>query len=525
MTSRRSLGTARKLRVTVIDLVAKGPKTRLFRRVMNANLASIMPQVVAVWCEELGHSVRYVCYLGKEDLTGPLLHETDVLILSSFTRSALLAYALASLYQRHGAVTVLGGPHARCYPEDAAKYFDYVLGFTHKQQIDELLRECAPQRPLGRYLSAKSQPRSLPGVRERWRFIEPTLRKAPILKAVPMIGSMGCPYTCEFCIDASVPFQSLALDQIREDLRFLRSKMRSPLVGWHDPNFGIRFDDTLSTIEDAVPPGSVRFVAETSLSLLTEENLKRLQKVGFIGMLPGIESWYAYGNKSKATRTKGIEKVRQIADHINLLLRHIPFVQTNFILGLDCDEGAEPFELTKRFLDLAPGAFPAFSLFTSYGRAASMNLDLQRAGRVRPFPFQFLDSNHAMNVQPLNYRWEEFYDRAVDLTVHALSARGIWRRLQANRGFATKALNLVRGGSSSRLAHQSKIRQMLKADRDVRRYFEGESDVLPEYYVDHIRRSLGPLWDALPQGALAHDQNAYLNAQATARSGAAAAHL
>ena len=35
-----------------------------------------------------------------------------------------------------------------------------------------------------------------------------------------------------------------------------------------------------------------------------------------------------------------------------MIVDHIPFVQTNFILGLDCDEGREPFELTKRFLDL-----------------------------------------------------------------------------------------------------------------------------------------------------------------------------
>ena len=155
MTSRHSVAARRGLRITVIDLVAKGPTSRLFHRVMNANLASIMPQAVAVWCEDLGHSVRYVCYLGEEDLTAELLHETDVLIVSGFTRSALLAYALASLYGRRGAITVLGGPHARSYPEDAANYFDYVLGFTHKEQLEEILRECAPRRPLGRWLSAR----------------------------------------------------------------------------------------------------------------------------------------------------------------------------------------------------------------------------------------------------------------------------------------------------------------------------------------------------------------------------------
>jgi hypothetical protein len=41
----------------------------------------------------------------------------------------------------------------------------------------------------------------------------------------------------------------------------------------------------------------------------------------------------------------------------------VPYVQTNFVLGLDGDEGPEPFALTKRFVDLTPGAFPGYSRF------------------------------------------------------------------------------------------------------------------------------------------------------------------
>ena len=37
----------KKLRVGVLDLVPQGPATSLWARVMNANMASIMPQVVS----------------------------------------------------------------------------------------------------------------------------------------------------------------------------------------------------------------------------------------------------------------------------------------------------------------------------------------------------------------------------------------------------------------------------------------------------------------------------------------------
>ena len=406
----------RRLRVAVLDLVTRGPTRTLYARVMMPNLASIMPQVVAVWCQQLGHDVRFVCYTGSEDLRRELVGDADIVFVGAFTRSAQTAYAVSNLCRRGGAVTVLGGPHARCYPEDAARHFDYVLGFTDKALVEDVLRDRAPHRPLGLCLGAGRQPSELPGVEERWRFIEPTIAKAPTVKFVPMIGSMGCPYTCSFCIDSVVDYRPLPFGQIREDLRFLLGRMRRPRVAWHDPNFGVRFDDYMTAIEEAVPPGRIDFVAESSLSLLSEPNLRRLRRNGFKGMLPGIESWYSCGNKSGTGRSTGHDKVVSVSGHINMILEYIPYVQANFVLGLDSDRGAEPFELTKRFLDRSPGAFPGFSLFSAFGRAAPLNLELQREGRVLPFPFHFLDNNKAMNVRPKHYAWPEFYDHLVDLT-------------------------------------------------------------------------------------------------------------
>src|SRR5204862_305378 len=104
--------------------------------------------------------------------------------------------------------------------------FDYVLGFTDRAVIRDVLQDCARHRPLGVHRAAPRQPAALPGVRERWKFIEPTLRKAPFFKIVPMLGSLGCPYTCSFCIDSVVPYQPLDMQVLQEDLRFLRQKLR-----------------------------------------------------------------------------------------------------------------------------------------------------------------------------------------------------------------------------------------------------------------------------------------------------------
>jgi hypothetical protein len=438
------------------------------------------------------------------------------LFVAAFTPAAHLAYAISTLQRQRGAVTALGGPHARCYPDDAVRYFDYVLGLTDQLVIEEVLRDCAPHRPVGLQLSAARQPRSLPGVEERWKFIEPTLAKAPALQIVPMIGSLGCPYTCSFCIDSVIDYQPLGFPQIRDDLRFLLGKFPRPRVGWHDPNFGVRFDDYLGTIEDAVPPGRIDFLAESSLSLLSEPHLVRLRRNGFKALLPGIESWFVLGNKAKTGRLVGTEKVEQVAEHINMVLRYVPYVQTNFVLGLDSDEGAAPFELTKRFIDLAPGAFPVFSLLSAFGQAAPLNLELQREGRVLPFPFHFLDASQAMNVRPRHYGWPEFYDRLLDLEHYAYAWPRLARRLARNRGIIPKGMNVLRALSSERFGrvrYHSQVRRLLDTDSTIRRYFDGETTTLPAFYVERIRHDLGPLWHALPPGGLYHDHNAYLTRQ------------
>jgi hypothetical protein len=479
---------------------------------MHANLASIMPQVVGVWCEAEGHEVTFVCYTGLENLVEELPDQVDLVFIGAFTEAALLAYSLSNLFRSKGAVTVLGGPHARCYPEDARKYFDYVVGFTDQAVIREVLQDCSPHRPMGVHLAAKRQPVTLPGVRERWKFIERTLRKAPVFKLVPMISSLGCPYTCSFCIDSVVPYQALDFALLTDDLRFLARTLARPRVGWHDPNFGVRFDDTLDAIDAAVPPGRIDFVAESSLSLLAEPHLRRLEHSGFKALLPGVESWYELGNKSKTGQLKGMDKVRQVSEHVNTILRHVPYVQTNFVLGLDSDAGAEPFELTKRFLDLTPGAFPGYSLLSAFGRAAPLNLEYQRADRVLPFPFHFLDNNHAMNIKPKNYSWPDFYDQVIALTRYTFSWPAIINRFRANRTTIPRWMNVVRAVSSEgfgRLKYFTELRRRLDADRHVRRYFDQETTQLPAFYVDQVRKDLGSLWEWLPAGALDHDPNAY----------------
>ena len=165
---------------------------------------------------------------------------------------------------------------------------------------------------------------------------------------------------------------------------------------------------------------------------------------------------------------------------------------------------------------MSPGAFPGYSLLTAFGQAAPLNLEYQREGRVLPFPFYFLNNHYAMNLKPKNYGWLEFYDHIIDVTKYSFSKRSIARRFFATPNANAKWMNVIRAISSEgygRIKYFTEIRRRLEKETSFRDYFEGETTELPQFYVDIIRKSLGNMWDLLPEGAVFHDPYAYLKAE------------
>ena len=466
-----------------------------------------MPQIIGVWCREEGHEVSYSIFTGSQKLKDLLSVSVDIVFISSFTYTAQLAYAMSNFFRSRGIVTVLGGPHARSYPGDSCHYFDFVLGLTDKELLKQLLQDFRLNGKEGTYLAASSQPLSIPGVRERWEFIEKVHQESSFIKVIPMIGSFGCPYLCNFCIDSEVPYHTLDTEFMKSDLRFILHKMKHPRVGWYDPNFGIKFDYFMETIESVVPPGSIDFIAECSLSVLNGPNVRRLNRNGFKMIMPGIESWFDYGEKSRTGSSSGMDKVKQIAEHVNMIQEFIPQVQTNFMFGLDSDRGCEPFELTKRFIDLAPAAYPAYALLSVYGQGVKNNINYELEKRIIPFPFHFMRSVHTLNIVPRNYTWEEFYLHFIDLLRYSFSARSMYRRFNANKMTAPRWITLLLSltiGGAGKIRSLSSILKNLQEEPEFQSFVKRESDKVPKFMIETVRKDLGPLWEWLPDKSLSY---------------------
>ena len=500
----------RKLKISIIDLIYNSYTVSLYNRAMLPNFMSIMPQVIGVWCMEEGHEVNYSIFTGSQKLKKLSPDDVDLVFISAFTFTAQFAYALSNYYRSKGIVTVLGGPHARCYPEDACLYFDYVMGLTDKALLIDLLHNFELNKSFGSYLTAASQPETLPGVRQRWEFIEKIHKKMPVIKIIPMIGSLGCPYNCDFCIDSDIPYQVLDMEEVKEDLAFLIKTKKHPRVGWFDPNFGVQFNLFMDTIESVVPPGTIDFVAECSLSILNERNVKRLQRNGFVAIMPGIESWFEYGKKSKMGSKIGMEKVKKAADQVNLIQKYIPQVHINFMFGFDSDAGELPFTLTKHFIDLVPGAYPSYQILSIFGQSTQSNFRYENENRIIPFPFHMLRTVHTLNVIPENYTWEAFNMHMIDLLKYSFSPRAIYRRFTAihynTSRWITLFMSLTVGGTG-KIRFLSDMVKHIRKDPDFQAFLNKESPQVPQFMREKVKKDLGPLWYWLPDKSLSYNPN------------------
>ena len=163
--------------------------------------------------------------------------------------------------------------------------------------------------------------------------------------------------------------------------------------------------------------------------------------------------------------------MKRISEHVNMIFKYIPYLQTNFVLGMDSDEGPEPFELTKKFIDRSPAAFPGYSLLSAFGEAAPQNLEYQKTKRVLPFPFYFLNNHLAMNVKPKNYEWIDFYEKVIDVTAYSFSKKALYRRFMATPSFTSRWMNFMRAISSEgygRLKFYHQVKKNLIEDKNFR---------------------------------------------------------
>jgi radical SAM superfamily enzyme YgiQ (UPF0313 family) len=475
----------------IVSLSARSLAESAARVMLTKQFAAIMPQAVSVWCRQLGHRTTYATYYGLGDPYELLPHDLDVVFISCFTHASGLAYALAKLYRRAGTVTVIGGPHAKVFPTDSSRFFDIVVRDCDRELIGEIVN--------GHYdpgsIVSTTRPVEIPLVEERVKEIEIAsyLRgHRYFMSIVPMLTSVGCPYDCNFCIDWNNPYRMFPTERLVRDMQFAAKRFPKTIIGFADPNFGVRFDEILGAMEVLPPERRPRYVADSSLSVMRDNRLKRLRDTNCVAVLAGVESWTDYSNKTGVgVRAAGTNKVAMVADRFTALHEEVPYLQAGLIFGLDTDRGDEPVELGCEFMDRAPFVWPTIS--TPMPLAGTPMYDtLVSEGRLLPrLPFSFYFTDHLVSTLK-HYEPIEYFDALIRLAEHSSSRRMLLRRLASAKRWEVGAVHWARTVSAREdVRNYRRMRTLLATDREFLRYNRGESKVLPEHYHREIDKLLG----------------------------------
>jgi len=481
-------------RISIVDLLCdvaepRGPEG-LFHKHIGRQYYSIMPQVAAAWCRRRGHKVTYKTYYGQGEPHRVIDPDADVVFLVCYTKASALAYALAKLIARRGARTILAGPHASSFPEDAARFFDNVIVSCTQDQVIDLVED---RMPKGRIVRNAGESLHLPDLAERLPdVIEAACDdgKRSRLTTVSLLTSTGCPYSCSFCIDWNSVYSARQTEEIAADLRTAAREFPGNLMAFHDPNFGVRFDQTLAAFE-AMPKGQRNpYIVESSLSLLRSDRIDRLRETNCAYLAPGVESWYLYGDKAKTSGSVGQDKFDRVCGHFDELVRKIPSLQANFLLCDDGDQGAEPIELTRRFIERYPSVFPVLNVPLAFG-GTPLRDQLQAEGRLLPLPPIYY-SSPAMTHRLLHYSMGDALQHQIDLIGHIVSPRLIARRMASRCAVAAKIFWAL--FSFKLVAYRAELRRLLRLwreDSGFRAFHEGNSSAVPRYYEARLERNLG----------------------------------
>lgn len=493
--------TMARKRVGVIDILVDAPVTsalgRLYSAYFRKQFTAIMPQAVSVWCRQMGHEVYYTTYFGVGDPRERLPKDLDVVFVATYTQASLLAYSLAKRFRAEGVTTVIGGPHARSFPKDSERFFDIVVLDCDKALIDDIVsgRIDAPGTVTsGRPLT------SFPSVEERMPEIKQSafVRGKPIfMSVVPMLSSIGCPYTCNFCIDWNTDYVPFAGDQLAADLQYLGDNYSKMIVAFHDPNFGVRFDETMDVMEKVTPGSRPGYIMESSLSILKEDRLHRLRDTNCVYVAPGVESWGEYSNKAGALGKAGQAKLDQVVGHFETLGSYVPGMQANFLFGGDDDRGSEPVELTKDFIRRLPLVWPTINIPTPFA-GTPLTDQLVAEGRVlKTLPFAFY-YNPYLAITIKNYDPKTYYEHLIDMH-ELIVSRKVWmgRLLKRSRPAIRFIHSLRTFAARVELNDFRRLRAKLDEDAQFRAYHEGEAVPLPEYYRAELRRRMGAYADLL----------------------------
>jgi len=483
----------RSLKIGVLDILVDSPRTRLnlaYRAVLRSSTPASGRRPSRSGVGSWGTRCPML-YYGQRDPKKMLPDDLDFVFISTYTQSSACLCVDQAVPERRNPDGDRG-PHARSFPTDCLRFFDWVVLDCDKTLLDELLRGAFDR---GSVVTSGRALREIPSVEERMPEIAASAfayGKPVRSSMIPLLSSVGCPYASVFCVDWNNPYALLPLDRLETDLKFVSDRFPGTLVAYHDPNFGVKFDQVLSVMERLPAAARNPYIME-SFSLPSrriaaaaieghELRLHRARHRVVAGVL----------EQGRVGATVGQEKLDRVVAHVRGDRGVRQRVAGQLHLRKRSRSGDEPVELTKEFMRRLPFVWPTVNIPTPFGGTPLYDQYLSQGRVLRSMPFLFYYTPFLVTTVA-NYHPIDYYAKLTDLYTVMTSSRMMVSRVFTEGPPALRVLHVLRSLAMKLfLSAFRRIGSMLETDRSFLDFHEGRSVALPDYYRAFSRESSVP---------------------------------
>ena len=249
--------------------------------------------------------------------------------------------------------------------------------------VDAVITDIITSPEIGEFIKGRvKEPRALavrengkvrlpqPGGREQ-NFYIPAPRhdlfnlkanRSPLAKRIPfalVVTSIGCPFTCKFCVAGSVAYRARAVDSVIEELRELKALGVREIM-FNDPTFTVSQKRILELARKMEENGfSFTWVCNGHSSTITDEMASAMKRAGCHTVMIGVES---VNDQTLAGAAKGSSR-EIIKRAFAICKKHGIKTLAYFIIGLP-GEKKEDVLRTIRFAREIDCDYASFTVLT-----------------------------------------------------------------------------------------------------------------------------------------------------------------
>ena len=347
--------------------------------------------------------------------------KVDLVAMTSLTASIAGAIAVARKWKAKGVPVVMGGIHPTGLPDEILPYCDAVVVGEAEGAWQRLLCDFEAGRLQRVYRNEK--PPSLVNMPLPRRDL---LNPRHYLCFNLVETSRGCPFSCEYCSNASVYGDRYRFRPVEEVVEEIRRLPWPRFVVFLDNNI-VGHPKRAKELFRALIPLRIKWTAQASITMAYDDELIDLAaRAGCVGVLVGLETL-------KPDVLKRIGKPvdpNKYIEYVERIQRRGIFVQGEFIFGFD-EDTPEVVQETMDFVHRARLASARFAILKPYP-GTRLYFRWLKEGRLTESDWSKYHSRHVV-YEPKNMTQEQL-GAGREWSYHTLaSVKSIWRRVGLRR--------------------------------------------------------------------------------------------